>query len=871
MATWSNRLVVLSLLLGVSIYCLTATAAEPTKDEIVKAIKDLGDRSFPVRQKASAFLRKAGEPAEQYLQDALKDPDIERKRRAREILEEFKWGIYPSTPKEIVELVNQYRSGNASSRPNTFTALLKKTPRCVVIRKLIQAEETPDVKKGLYQTVVQELPRMASEHVNDAKPDLIEEWLELGLLSEEESVLRHYAAFVLQDGNLDKKITHWKAQADKDKTNASSLVLAYLYRAKGDLAKAKEAAEKAGKAPIVEAIQMEQGAWKDLAARPAKPETNGETLGFTAAFNRLAGNTKGYDEAVAALQKVALDEKTGSKGGWMEAKALFLIDRPGDALDVMEKRKNYYPIFEVLAAQMRYDKAIEAIGKGTVPPADGDEFRSSLRHAQILYNLGEQEKGVALLTKLWGDLKDYSNENAHNIILTEMALNLKDSAIEHCTTALEKAKGDDKPSNYLSLVFPKDGAAAGEWWAYLRRKNAGEATKVTMQKVRDIFEGHKADKDFAAWVQDFEKSLPANPPTARSQGMAALAAACKAVGNDALAQTYLERAVTGAEHPENELIRLGDFLAGKKMWKEAAQRYEEAWEKDRTKPLGLYLKGLCLIEQGQKEEGKKLMERAHWVPLGNDQTRHAFATELAQRGQPEDARRERELLLKVGPFEGWYSTDILRQVAYDAAQKQDFPLAADLFNRFVLRCLRSNVSFREKGAYVHVPFLVHTYRAKALLAAGKKDEAKQEIKQALEAMPGNVNLPIQLIPDLEKQQMKKEADEMFQSMFDLHQKVCTAYPKSAWAHNSLAWLSARCRRELDKGLEHATKTVALAPKNAGYLDTLAEIQFQRGEKDKAIETIKQCIELDPKTPYFRDQLKRFEKGDPKAPVPDPGM
>ena len=52
------------------------------------------------------------------------------------------------------------------------------------------------------------------------------------------------------------------------------------------------------------------------------------------------------------------------------------------------------------------------------------------------------------------------------------------------------------------------------------------------------------------------------------------------------------------------------------------------------------------------------------------------------------------------------------------------------------------------------------------------------------------------------------------------------------------------------------------------LDTLAEVHFQRGDRDQALQLMKKCIELDPKNRYFRDQLKRFEAGDPKAPLPE---
>ena len=90
------------------------------------------------------------------------------------------------------------------------------------------------------------------------------------------------------------------------------------------------------------------------------------------------------------------------------------------------------------------------------------------------------------------------------------------------------------------------------------------------------------------------------------------------------------------------------------------------------------------------------------------------------------------------------------------------------------------------------------------------------------------------------------------------------------AHNSAAWMSACCRRNLDKALEHARKAVELTPSNAGNLDTLAEVHFQRGEKDRAIALQKRVIVLDPKKAYFRKQLRRIEVGDPSAERPSEG-
>jgi tetratricopeptide (TPR) repeat protein len=166
-----------------------------------------------------------------------------------------------------------------------------------------------------------------------------------------------------------------------------------------------------------------------------------------------------------------------------------------------------------------------------------------------------------------------------------------------------------------------------------------------------------------------------------------------------------------------------------------------------------------------------------------------------------------------------------------------------------------------------VPALVHRNRATSLAVAGKLEEARREAELAQAALPGDVDLAIQLVPELEKKDRKKEAADLFAQSLAIHEQMCKEYPNCPWAHNSAAWLAACCRRDLDNALKHGQRAVELAPDSAGHLDTLAEVYFQRGDKEKAISTQKKAIALDPMKPYYRKQLKRIEAGDPVAERP----
>jgi predicted Zn-dependent protease len=96
--------------------------------------------------------------------------------------------------------------------------------------------------------------------------------------------------------------------------------------------------------------------------------------------------------------------------------------------------------------------------------------------------------------------------------------------------------------------------------------------------------------------------------------------------------------------------------------------------------------------------------------------------------------------------------------------------------------------------------------------------------------------------------------------------MCAVNESNATVHNNIAWLCAVTHRRLDNGLKHAQRAVELKPDSPVFLDTLAEVQFQGGQRQKAIEMIKKAIQLSPDQ-YFKAQLKRFEAADTSAPIP----
>jgi tetratricopeptide (TPR) repeat protein len=83
--------------------------------------------------------------------------------------------------------------------------------------------------------------------------------------------------------------------------------------------------------------------------------------------------------------------------------------------------------------------------------------------------------------------------------------------------------------------------------------------------------------------------------------------------------------------------------------------------------------------------------------------------------------------------------------------------------------------------------------------------------------------------------------------------------------NRLAWLYAKKKTKLSKAQRLSRKAVKSDPQNHRYLDTLAEVYYVRGKKDKAIKTIKKALEIDGDNRLYKQQLWRFKyiKSTPK--------
>jgi thioredoxin-like negative regulator of GroEL len=85
-------------------------------------------------------------------------------------------------------------------------------------------------------------------------------------------------------------------------------------------------------------------------------------------------------------------------------------------------------------------------------------------------------------------------------------------------------------------------------------------------------------------------------------------------------------------------------------------------------------------------------------------------------------------------------------------------------------------------------------------------------------------------------------------------------------YNVYAWFCFQNKFDLARGVEVATKGLAIDSKDAGLWDTLAELHYAMGHGADAVAATKKAIELEPADAYFKTQLARFSAPPPAGPA-----
>jgi tetratricopeptide (TPR) repeat protein len=666
-------------------------------------------------------------------------------------------------------------------------------------------------------------------------------------------------------------------------------LLTVLRRANGDLAGARDAAELADSPPLLRNILIEIGDWKTL-ARMADDDVDDragvEELSFAAAFHRLSGDDAGADKYARQLRVLADRQPEAS---WDVAEGLFLNGQVDLGLDVLGRGDDLATAVEFAAHRLAFDRVSPFVATARGRDAPGLR-RVEAAAAEATWYAGDAQTaaasldGIAKECERRRDLSGFAAvvDAGAQIGLTDRVRWYVVSALQLVATqpalvvvqpgnpAAAAAAGPLAPdrADPLRFLFAKarlhDPAAAAAWWSVLRERFPKQPAGRTFETIRAIDEKRIKRDELAAMCEASAADALKRPPEVRDAELELIAATLDAFGQREASTKFYEQLADVADRSSPARAtaarcKLAAFDADAGRWRQSAEGYFRAWSRDRADPVPLYLSGISLVQAGEKSLGRQRIEQAHVLPLADENRRHALYQFLLDRKLNDEARRERELILRTSAFLSWPRSDALRRAGDEAYAAGDAAKAADLWERAFLDNNSTSTGFVEPWANLAMPALVRRTRAVALIKAGKVDAGLKEADVSLAMSPADADTLIEIVAALEASKHKTEADALYKRVMARYARLSADHPQSSPLHNLCAWAAAKCGRDLDAALVHARSAVQIQPKNTAAIDTLAETHFQRREYSQAIAAMQKCVELEPDDPSHKQKLERFRK------------
>jgi tetratricopeptide (TPR) repeat protein len=144
-------------------------------------------------------------------------------------------------------------------------------------------------------------------------------------------------------------------------------------------------------------------------------------------------------------------------------------------------------------------------------------------------------------------------------------------------------------------------------------------------------------------------------------------------------------------------------------------------------------------------------------------------------------------------------------------------------------------------------------------AAAKHDEKEidRRLEQIMHLRPDDADIAIDAVPILQKRGRTVDANLLFGWAYEPMKRKLDADPDNAENLNGLAWLCAKCDRNLEQAKVWAEKAASIMPDNAAILDTLAEVNFHLGHPEKSLELEEKASGLQPDDSFMKEQLEKY--------------
>ena len=861
----------------------SAPAPMAEAGDIDSLIRQLSDESFHIREKATREIWELGESALPALREAGASTDPEQVYRARALIRKIQLHITPDTDPAVTALIERFAKATTTEKATLFTKLRAKHAWRQML-KLYAGETRAEVREKLQSSINGVAVKAARESLFKGDAKEAREFLEMAP-ADAESLLA-LAEFHRTHGTLGAELEH----ARSIKSRKSDAWQSALQRAAGNPEAARDAAIAAGEPRIAAAMAALAGdplPWlKSVPNERGDMEADPVAAGYAAAAVRRWQGQLVRPTDLEPLIRPLSARNSAERLGAMNA--LFLLGETNTAEAAFAKIAPL-PAFHHFEALERIPDALKTLGldpeqpnyKSWVEkhlkkmPADdiedqhepSDQLGQLVALANFLERRGLDDEAAAAFSEPLAALAEKNSNRFIDLLAKFFGTRETLSGAPRLARRIALAwAGDDEKrwDDIVAAAFGDDDQARA-WWERLADLDPTASRTARYDAMLALFGlGPDPAKLREKWLGLAWKAVAAAPAGQRDPlvtQISSLALETGDVANSLKAWDQLP------EESRKEVF-WGEHI----LHLSAADRWDDAAK--------IFLKQIDLAKDSKQEPNPQL---------------HAYAAAaLRQAGRADEAIAHDQWAdqLALG------SATVAIQIANGYAFGCDYQRAAVWWARAAREADPDSVTFA-LALRLHLDVLVEQGKWKETAAASEMlariyvsnefrgasplplmhDRLQADMARALanletdregslallekchQAFVSDGTLADFFFPALRKAGLIKEHDAWFDQTWNLMEKVIAIYPQSDNTRNTAAWFAARATRNLDSAEKHLFTALAANPNQSAYLDTMAELNFAKGNRDKALEWSKLAVNFLPNDPQLRRQQERF-RSDP---------
>jgi tetratricopeptide (TPR) repeat protein len=860
-----------------------SAAAPVASDSVAAALARLADDSFAVRQAATRDLWAMGEQAVAGLQEAAAGRDPEAAGRARDLLRKIQLGILPDSSPKIVDLVLRYDRSGIDERRSVINEL-RKAAAWRQILKLYALEKDDESLAMLEDATRGVAVEAARSCLASDPPDLRGAFSFLAMARPEPAEYMAMAALHRATGTMDEELRKSAAdeRADGDLWRYALLAVA------GRPAEAAAAAGQAGlpiHAARLELLAGDPRPW--LKAAPAPPQAI-PSPGLPAYREFVARRWDGkpvpaeMERRFRRLARVVGDEDEQLKS----LRLLFLIGDHAEAekrLLAIDPRAAFY-YFE---SAERIEEALQALG---LDPSQPDFAGWAMKRFRVLIDDPDSEEHELTELSLLGYFLERRGlgeelEKAFAPPLAELAKSDQES-FTRVATRLFAGPFDTLRLPTVGPVIQAAAVFAGDdevrWmqivenlfdgqerpdrlWNWLGRVEPARGLRERLELLARIY-GLLPDPadERAAFFDKSWQGIGKADPAERGGLLELLVDLADQTGD---APNFLRgMAVLEKDHGQAAAQRFkGVHLAAAGRWDEAAAEWMKMVERQPVDPAYRAYAAASYRRAGNESAAVEQERRAELLALGETIAQFQCAEAFGAAGDfARAATWWRRAGLECTNQSSAFQAVVLR-LGEQAHADADWKTAAAMSEAQALQQAQSgSESYRLPVAYAASSTLrlrIDANLARAFSRLGRdRGRALQEIERYAAFPYADLALADSFFAPMRQAGLVKLHDQAFERLWLPLTRRIARYPDADNTRNSAAWLASRAKRRLDEAERYLAGALETYPRQAAYLDTMAEVHFARGDRKRALEFSTRALREESGDLQLIRQHERFKSG-----------